>query len=271
MSRSTQPIAKPAGQAEVVRPTVWLLGRFGDSLTLFTQLTGTVVVVLVGTILAEFLYQAFDLTRLSIFFLGSVIVSALAFGTRAAVFAALLAFVAYNFSLVEPRFSFRFAGADDTLTLAAFLVVALLTGSLAGIRRSPWVKSPPCRCGLPTLSGAGKLCPGCRSSPSRRWSGGNRLLRRPRQVPAPSVRVRGSRCRRAPDPRGPARLRCVQRQSWVLYGRIGSEFKERGMFVEVDRSACRGTKDREFQRTPACKICMEFKSKSLHKRRTLPT
>ena len=132
MSRSTQPIAKPAGQAEVVRPTVWLLGRFGDSLTLFTQLTGTVVVVLVGTILAEFLYQAFDLTRLSIFFLGSVIVSALAFGTRAAVFAALLAFVAYNFSLVEPRFSFRFAGADDTLTLAAFLVVALLTGSLAG-------------------------------------------------------------------------------------------------------------------------------------------
>lgn len=132
MSRSTHPIAKRAGQAEIVRPTVWLLGRFGDSLTLFTQLTGTVVVVLVGTILAEFLYQAFDLTRLSIFFLGSVIVSALAFGTRAAVFAALLAFVAYNFSLVEPRFSFRFAGADDTLTLAAFLVVALLTGSLAG-------------------------------------------------------------------------------------------------------------------------------------------
>lgn len=159
MSRSTQPIAKPAGQAEVVRPTVWLLGRFGDSLTLFTQLTGTVVVVLVGTILAEFLYQAFDLTRLSIFFLGSVIVSALAFGTRAAVFAALLAFVAYNFSLVEPRFSFRFAGADDTLTLAAFLVVALLTGSLAG-RVAP-AHAMATRCCSPPESLAGRL--------SRRW------------------------------------------------------------------------------------------------------
>lgn len=117
---------------EIQRPTVWILGQFDAGFTLATQLAGAVVVVLIGAIIAEVLYQAFDLTRLAIFFLGSVIVSALAFGMRAAILAAFLAFAAYNFSLVEPRFTFQFAGADDTLTLAVFLVVALLTGSLAG-------------------------------------------------------------------------------------------------------------------------------------------
>lgn len=117
---------------EVLRPTVWMLGQFDTSMALAVQLCGTALVVLAGTLIAELLFQAFDLTRLAIFFLGSVIVSALLFGTRAGVLGAFLAFTAYNFSLVEPRFSFRFVGADDALTLIAFLIVALLTGSLAG-------------------------------------------------------------------------------------------------------------------------------------------
>lgn len=117
---------------EVPRPTVWFLERFDVALGLAGQFLAAATVVLIGTMTAIFLYQVFDLTRLAIFFLGSVIVCALFFGTRPAVFAAFLAFVAYNFSLVEPRFSFQFAGADDALTLAAFLVVALLVGGLAG-------------------------------------------------------------------------------------------------------------------------------------------
>lgn len=118
--------------AAAPRPIVWLLERFDQGMGLLAQFAGAAVVVLLGTVTAAVLYQVFDLTRLAIFFLGSVIVSALLFGTRAAVLAAFLAFVAYNFSLVEPRFSFRFAGPDDALTLAAFLVVALLVGGLAG-------------------------------------------------------------------------------------------------------------------------------------------
>ncbi|MBX9574992.1 MAG: DUF4118 domain-containing protein [Caulobacteraceae bacterium] len=96
------------------------------------QFAAAAGVVLAGTVIAVLLYQLVDLTRLAIFFLGSVIVCALLFGRRPGVFAAFLAFAAYNFSLVEPRFTFRLVGADDLLTLAVFLIVALSIGGLAG-------------------------------------------------------------------------------------------------------------------------------------------
>ena len=47
-------------------------------------------------------------------------------------FAAVFACFTYHFSLVEPRFTFRLAAADDFLTLFAFLLVALSMGVLAG-------------------------------------------------------------------------------------------------------------------------------------------
>lgn len=110
----------------------WLLEKSDVRLGPAAQLAAAAGIVLLGAVLAMLLYQLFDLTRLAIFFLGSVIVCALLFGRRPAVFAAFLAFGAYNFSLVEPRFTLRLAGADDILTLAAFLVVALAIGGLAG-------------------------------------------------------------------------------------------------------------------------------------------
>lgn len=132
MPGSIPSISALTGAAEPGRSRVSVLGRFDANLPLALQLLGTIGLVLVGTLTAEFLRQNFGLTRLSMFFLGSVVVSALAFGTRAAVFAAFTAFLAYNFSLVEPRFSFRFAGAEQALTLVSFLFVALVTGSLVG-------------------------------------------------------------------------------------------------------------------------------------------
>ena len=126
----SDPVLRP--EKDAPRPTAWFLERFDVGLGVAGQFLAAATVVLIGTVTAAFLYRVFDLTQLSIFFLGSVIVCALFFGTRPAVFAALLAFVAYNFSLVEPHFSFHLVGADDALTLAAFLVVALLVGGLAG-------------------------------------------------------------------------------------------------------------------------------------------
>ena len=132
MPRSIHSIAGLTAPAEAGRSRVSVLWRFDANQPLALQLIGTVGLVLVGTLIAELLRQNFGLNRLSMFFLGSVVVSALAFGTRAGVFAAFLAILAYNFSLVEPRFAFRFAGAEQALTLGAFLFVALVTGSLAG-------------------------------------------------------------------------------------------------------------------------------------------
>ena len=132
MPHSLNSIAVLTAPAEPRHSRLSVLLRFGANLPLPLQLIGTIGLVIFGTLVAELLRQNFGLTRLSMFFLGSVVVSALAFGTRAAVFAAFAAFLAYNFSLVEPRFSFRFAGAEQALTLGAFLFVALVTGSLAG-------------------------------------------------------------------------------------------------------------------------------------------
>lgn len=110
----------------------WVLAKSDVRLGPLAQLAAAAAIVLGGTLAAMLLYQLFDLTRLAIFFLGSVIVCALLFGRRPGVFAAFLAFGAYNFSLVEPRFTFRLAGADDILTLVVFLFIALTIGGLAG-------------------------------------------------------------------------------------------------------------------------------------------
>lgn len=69
---------------------------------------------------------------LSMVFLSAVLVSCIMHGRKAGIAAALLAFLSYNVLILEPRFSFRFAPLSDTLTLAVFLAVALLTGGLAG-------------------------------------------------------------------------------------------------------------------------------------------
>jgi len=128
----TSPSVSATASSTLWRPVVWLFERFDASMTLAVQLVGAVVIVLIGTAAAELLYLAFDMTRLSIFFLAAVLVSALLLGTWGGVFAAILAFAAYNFTLVEPLFTLQFAGPDDALTLFVFLLVALVTGSLAG-------------------------------------------------------------------------------------------------------------------------------------------
>lgn len=103
-------------------------GRFGP----ITQISGTVLLITLALLLSALLFSLFGTTRLSMVFLGAVLLAALVFGARAGLFGAVLAFACYNFTLTEPRFTFEFAGPEDVLTLALFLVVALTTGGLAG-------------------------------------------------------------------------------------------------------------------------------------------
>ncbi|MCA3701326.1 MAG: DUF4118 domain-containing protein [Brevundimonas sp.] len=96
------------------------------------QVIGTVILVGLALVFSAALFTLFGTTRLSMVFLGAVLMAALAFGARAGLFGALLAFACYNFTLTEPRFSLEFAGPEDVLTLTLFLAVALTTGGLAG-------------------------------------------------------------------------------------------------------------------------------------------
>ncbi|NEX95355.1 DUF4118 domain-containing protein, partial [Caulobacter sp. 17J65-9] len=129
-----------AQPSPALSPTVWLLTRVSPALSMATRIGIGALIVAVSALLAEVLYESFDVTRLSVLFLGGVIVTAVTVGTWPAIIASVLAVVVYNFHLVEPRFTFTFAG-DDALTLFVFLAVALMTGSLAGRVRDEALRS----------------------------------------------------------------------------------------------------------------------------------
>lgn len=88
--------------------------------------------VAIATLVAEVLFRSFGLTRLSPVFLTPVLICGVTLGARPAIFAAFLSFSVFNVYLVEPRFEWRLADAEDYMTLGVFLIAALLTGGLSG-------------------------------------------------------------------------------------------------------------------------------------------
>jgi two-component system sensor histidine kinase KdpD len=80
----------------------------------------------------EVLTWILPLPNLSMVFLTAVLFSAVSLGARAAVLASLLSFFAYNFFFITPLYSFTVAAPHELFALLMFLVVAVLTGSLAG-------------------------------------------------------------------------------------------------------------------------------------------
>lgn len=138
MHRSTAAKAAPRPQSApddpggLPRPTVVLMSaaaRAAENLWRYAAAAG---VVAGGAAVAELAYRALHTTRLSMIFLGSVLVVAVRLGMGPALFAAVLAFCVYNFYLAEPRFTLVLADAEDVFTLTVFLAVGLLTGGLAG-------------------------------------------------------------------------------------------------------------------------------------------
>jgi two-component system sensor histidine kinase KdpD len=70
--------------------------------------------------------------NLLLVFLSAVLLVAMRFGALPAIYAGLLSSAVYNFFFTEPTFTFFVEHEADSLTLAFFLVVAALTGHLAG-------------------------------------------------------------------------------------------------------------------------------------------
>lgn len=69
--------------------------------------------------------------NISMLYLAAVVLSAVAGGGLSAVLAAALSFFAFNYFFIEPRSTFSVAHPDEVLSLVMFVVVALVTGSLA--------------------------------------------------------------------------------------------------------------------------------------------
>lgn len=69
---------------------------------------------------------------LAMVFLPAVLICSVLHGRNLGIAAAIIAFLAYDILFLPPRFTFSFEPISTTLTLAVFLAVALLTGTLAG-------------------------------------------------------------------------------------------------------------------------------------------
>lgn len=74
-------------------------------------------------------------THVSMIFLSGVLFSAVVAGTRAAIFTAALAFFVYDYFWLPPVFSFTIRTPEEAITLAVFVLVAVVTGwSSGGLR-----------------------------------------------------------------------------------------------------------------------------------------
>jgi two-component system sensor histidine kinase KdpD len=87
--------------------------------------------ILIGSLLRSTLPAA----SVSLIFLIAVLLSAVSYGFWTGITTAGFAFLAYNFFFVEPLHTFRVAQVEDFLALGVLLLVASLTGSLAGRMR----------------------------------------------------------------------------------------------------------------------------------------
>ena len=72
------------------------------------------------------------LPNISMVFLMAVLFAAVSFGMWAAIYASLLSFLAYNFFLIEPLYTFQVTEPHELLALIVFLIVAMVTSALAG-------------------------------------------------------------------------------------------------------------------------------------------
>jgi two-component system sensor histidine kinase KdpD len=99
---------------------------------LWQSLAAALLAVALATGVGQVLTLALDLPNLSMVFLLAVLGCSATFGLWSAVAASFLSFLAYNFFFIQPVHTFTVAEPQEVLSLLVFLIVAVLTGSLAG-------------------------------------------------------------------------------------------------------------------------------------------
>ena len=78
---------------------------------------------------------AADVPNISMLYLLAVLASAVLFGSRPAIVAAVAAFLAFNFFFIHPEFTFTVADEDQWVALGLLLVTGIVTGQLAASLR----------------------------------------------------------------------------------------------------------------------------------------
>jgi len=91
----------------------------------------TFAFVLAVTIIGHFLVPFFNLTNVALLYLLPVLTSAIRWGKRTSFFASFLGVLAFDYFFVPPAFSFMPSDPRDFFVLAVFLLVAVVTGTIA--------------------------------------------------------------------------------------------------------------------------------------------
>jgi two-component system sensor histidine kinase KdpD len=115
-------------------PTRWRL-TFGRASELPLVVVAPAASVAVAVVTGHFLELWLTLPNLSMIFLAAVLLCAIQFGIRSAIVAAVLSFLAYDFFFVDPRYEFTIREPQEFFALVIFLIVAVLTGAIAGRAR----------------------------------------------------------------------------------------------------------------------------------------
>src|SRR4051812_22014692 len=101
-----------------------------------TAVAGMVAGIAVISVVIALIEARIDIPNLSILYLLVVMFCAVTWGWWNALGAAVLAFLAYDFFFVEPRFTFTIRDPEEWLALLIFLVVAAVTSNLAARERA---------------------------------------------------------------------------------------------------------------------------------------
>ncbi len=97
---------------------------------------GASVCVALATLIGEIIIGYFDIATLTLLYLLPVLASALRWGRGPSLFASFLGVLALDFFFVPPLYSFAVANHKDLAALAIFLLVGIVTGSMATKARS---------------------------------------------------------------------------------------------------------------------------------------
>lgn len=115
-----------------------MIGKLEGSLPLHRAMPFLWSIMAVGGAgaIAVFVERNLPLPNLSLVFLLAVLIVAVSLGTVPALVTAVLSVIVYNFFFTHPYFTFAVSQDADVLTLLFFVLVAVLTGNLAGrVRR----------------------------------------------------------------------------------------------------------------------------------------
>lgn len=104
-------------------------------------LLATVVAVAVGTLLVYPLKQVAPVVSLGVVYLPAILLISTIWGLRLGLFASILSAAAFNFFQIPPLHRFTIADEENWVALAAFVIAAIISSTVAGLARARAVEA----------------------------------------------------------------------------------------------------------------------------------